>query len=68
MGQKISLAEQETVHKGKKYSMISGSEVSVAGQSGSSYKQGANMKEQSSASVETGQCCFRQQERLQVGQ
>lgn len=26
------------------------------------------MEEQRSARVETGQCCFRQQERLQVGQ
>lgn len=52
----------------EKYCMISVSKVSFAGQSGHSYMQGANMEEQSSSRVETGQCCFRQQERPQVGQ
>lgn len=65
MGQKISLAEQETPHEGKNKLY---SEVSFAGLTCGSYTQGANVKEQGSTRVETDQCCFRQQERLQGGQ
>lgn len=68
IGQKICLAEQEIPHEGKNYCMISGSEISFAGQRCGSYRQETNMKEQSSARIESGQCCFRQQERLQVDQ
>lgn len=68
IGQKISLAEQENPHEGKNHCMISGSYISLAGQGGGSYVQRTNVKEQSSARLETGHCYFRQQERLQVDQ